>query len=270
MAQRSGSLPPSPRTVKSDPLRFLEERCFDFGCQPSSAQRRWSLSHTSGAVKFPPLSSVAVRSLDFVQVLGSEALARPWRNEGGIYHTPSRLSNPCHRALTTLRHLALSGARPSTAQRGATIPSFHDPVKSGRGCSWIPRVLNDIGRKGVPGFRPGAQMGNDAGLVYTSAWHVNSAERSSFTWAMWRIFILIRGALRNAQVSGAKLAGHARINTLRGPPGYRADTRSPQVRPQCQFLRSSGGAATHNHRDLRSERRLDPAQADPRALYAVC
>ena len=184
-----------------------------------------------------PRLPVAVRSLDFVQVLGSEALARPWRNEGGIYHTPQGLSNPCHRTLKILRHLGLAGARPSTAQRGATILSFHDPVKSDRGCSWIPRIRNDIGRKGVPGCRPGAQMGNDAGLVYTSAWHVNSAERSRLTWAMWRIFILIRGgALRNAQVSSAKLAGHARINTLRGPPGYRADTRSPQVRPQCQFL----------------------------------
>ena len=38
----------------------------------------------------------------------------------------------------------------------------------------IPRVLTVIGRKDAPGFRPGAQMGKDAGLVYTSARHVNS------------------------------------------------------------------------------------------------
>jgi len=175
VAQRLGSVPPSPRTVKSDPLRFWEERCLDFGDRPSSAQRRWTLSHTSGAVKFPPLSSAATRSLDFVQVHGSEVLGRPWRNEGRIYHTPLGLSNPCHRALTILRHFGfvrcspvhgatrrefttprwgcqihaimllrscgisvLSGARPSTAQRGPTIPPSRDPVKPGWGRSLMP------------------------------------------------------------------------------------------------------------------------------------
>jgi hypothetical protein len=73
-------------------------------------------------------------------------------------------------------------------------------------------------------------MGNDAGLVYTSAWHVNSAESSSFTWAMWRIFVLIRGdALANRQASGAKLAGHARSSILRSLPP-RLSNRYPAVR----------------------------------------
>jgi hypothetical protein len=187
VAQRSGSLPPSPRTVKSDPLHSLEERCLDFGDWPSSAQRRWTLSHTSGAVKFPPLSSAATRSLDFVQVQGSEALGRPWHNDGESYHTPLGLSNPCHRALTILRQFGfvrcspvhgatrgefttprwgcqirtvvlsrscgvsiLSGARPSTAQRRATVPLSPGPVKPGWGCSLIPYALTVIGRKAFP------------------------------------------------------------------------------------------------------------------------
>jgi hypothetical protein len=168
-----------------------------------------------------------------------QVLARPRRNEGGIYHTPQGLSNPCHRALTTLRYLALSGARPSTAQRGATIPSFHDPVKSGRGCSWILCRLNDIGRKGAHGFRPGAQMGNDSGLVYTSPWHVNSAERSSFTWAMWCILIVILGR-RAAEPSGFRRQTRrpcAYQPAERPPtPVIEQIPRGPQVRPQCQFL----------------------------------
>ena len=163
-----------------------------------------------------------------------QVLARPWRNEGGIYHTPQGLSNPGHRTLTILRHLTLSGARPSTAQRGETIPSFHDPVKSGRGCSWIPRVRNDIGRRGVPGCRPGAQMGNDAGLVYTSVWYVNSAGRSSPRWAMRRIFMLRRGR-RAAERSGFRRANRwpgAYQFTERPPtPVIEQIPRSPQVRP---------------------------------------
>jgi hypothetical protein len=155
VAQRLVSVPPSPRTVKSDPLRFSEERCFDFGGQPSSAQRRWSLSHTSGAVKFPPPSSVAVRSLDFVQVLGSEALGRPWRNEDGIYHTPSRLSNPCRHALTTLRHLTLSGARPSMAQRGKNLPHPVEAVKSMPSCFHGPATSRFVRRSPVHGAARG-------------------------------------------------------------------------------------------------------------------
>ena len=124
MAQRLGSVSPSPRTVKSDPLRFLEERCFDFGDSPSSAQRRWTLSHTSGAVKFPPLSSAAARSLDFVQVHGSETLGHPWRNEERIYHTPLGLSNPCPRVLTILRHFGFVRCSPV---RGATRREFTTP-----------------------------------------------------------------------------------------------------------------------------------------------
>jgi hypothetical protein len=137
VAQRYGSVPPSPRTVKSDPLHSLEDHRSEFGGWPSSAQRRWTLSHTSRGVKFPPQSSTAVRSLD-LQVLGSEAHGRPWRNEGGVHHTPQRLLNPRQRALTILGSSVLSGTRPSTAQRGPTIPPSHDPVKSGWDCSLVP------------------------------------------------------------------------------------------------------------------------------------
>jgi len=94
VAQRSGSLPPSPRTVKSDPLRFSEERCLDFGGQPSSAQRRWSLSHTSGAVKFPPPSSRSSQIAGFC--------SSSW----------------------------LGGACPSVAQRGWNLPHPPGAVKS--------------------------------------------------------------------------------------------------------------------------------------------
>jgi hypothetical protein len=201
---------------------------------PSSvASERWIMFRFSARRRLPvrdatrqefttPLRGCQIHAIVLLRPYGislCQVLARPWRNEGGIYHTPQGLSNPCHRTLTILRHLALSGARPFTAQRGATIPSFHDPVKSGRGCSWMPCVLNDIERKGVPGFRPGAQMGNDSGLVYTSAWHVNSAERSSFTWAMWRILIVIRGR-RAAEPSGF------RRQTCR-PCAYRYTERPP-------------------------------------------
>jgi hypothetical protein len=94
VAQRSGSVPPSPRTVKSDPLRFSEERCFDFGGQPSSVQRKWSLSHTSGAVKFPPPSSRSSQIAGFCS--GSR----------------------------------LGGAYPSVAQRGWNLPHPIGAVKS--------------------------------------------------------------------------------------------------------------------------------------------
>jgi hypothetical protein len=82
-------------------------------------------------------------------------------------------------------------------------------------------------------------MGNDAGLVYTSAWHINSAEKSVFTWAMWRIFILIRGR-RAAERSGFRRQTrrpYAYQYAVRPPaPVSEQIPRSPQVRPQCQFL----------------------------------
>ena len=85
----------------------------------------------------------------------------------------------------------------------------------------------------------GSAVGNDSGLVYTSAWHVNSAERSSFTWAMWRIFIPIRGETR-CGTSGFRRQTrrpYAYQCTVRPPtPVIEQIPRSPQVRPQCQFL----------------------------------
>jgi hypothetical protein len=230
VAQRSGSLPPSPRTVKSGPLHFLEGPSF-----------RIRLSAFFSTTK-----------VEFITTHGRCQIPTP------VLHS-SKIAGFCSGS-------RLGGAWPSVAQRGWNLPHPVEAVKSRPSCSHDPAASRFVRCSPVHGATRGdytvisrsSQIRRGVLLDSTRAQQHRAERRSQIPdgstdgqrcgfgvyfrlarklrreiqFYMGHVAYLYTNpggdALRNSQVSGAKLAGAARISTLNGLPP-RLSSRYPVV-----------------------------------------
>ena len=134
VAQRSISVSPTHRTVKSNPLRSVKDSSFPVRRSGRFRRNEGKLYHTpSGLSNSSPYPLDEKRRFRFVQVLGSEAISRLWRNEGKIYHTPIEAvkSMPlCSRNPATSRFVRCSPV--SRRNEWRLYRHLIDPVKSSR------------------------------------------------------------------------------------------------------------------------------------------